>query len=313
MENRSHALAAGIFVIVLGIGTVLAVWFFGGRSDFTDTYLLETRRNVTGLNLQAQVRYRGIRAGKVEAIEQDPADPRVILVTVSLDRRFHLTKASTARLGYQGITGLAFVEIEDDGSSREVLPPDGPNPPRLALKPTLLDTLGERADDIVGDIAELSVRLNRVLDDRNADNLARTLNNVAAASESLKEVPQILAALRATFSDENVRRINGALVHLEKTTAEAAPLAAEARELVKAMTAASQKLDRLVAGGGGEVTGHTLPQFNALVKQLTANSNQLGRILDTLEERPQALLFGRSARQPGPGEAGFVAPSATEK
>jgi phospholipid/cholesterol/gamma-HCH transport system ATP-binding protein len=37
-------------------------------------YTVVTRHNVTGLNLQGQVRYRGIRVGKVEAIELDPAD-----------------------------------------------------------------------------------------------------------------------------------------------------------------------------------------------------------------------------------------------
>ncbi|MDD5248914.1 MAG: MlaD family protein [Rhodocyclaceae bacterium] len=313
MENRSHALAAGLFVILFGVATALAVWFLGGKREFTDTYLLETRKNVTGLNIQAQVRYRGIRAGKVESIEQDADDPRNILVTISLDSRYRLTRSTTARLGYQGVTGLAFVDLEDDGSSREYLAPDGANPPRIALKPTFIDTLGDKAGDIVGQIAELSTRLNRLLDDKNANNLARTLDNVAAASEGLKQLPQVLAAMRAALSDDNVRRLNGILDQVEKTAGEAAPLTAETREMVKAMTAMAQKLDRFVDSSGGEITAQTLPQFNALVKELSANSSQLGRILDTLEERPQALLFGKGARRPGPGEAGFVAPAATEK
>jgi phospholipid/cholesterol/gamma-HCH transport system substrate-binding protein len=55
--------------------------------------VLETRRNVTGLNVQAQVRYRGIRAGKVESIEPDPKDaPRDPGPTINIDSRFKLTK-----------------------------------------------------------------------------------------------------------------------------------------------------------------------------------------------------------------------------
>jgi phospholipid/cholesterol/gamma-HCH transport system substrate-binding protein len=312
MENRSYALAAGIFVVVMSIAVALAVWFFGGRRE-SDTYLLETHKSVTGLNLQAQVRYRGIRAGKVEGIEQDPADPRVILVKISLERRFRLTRASTAQLGYQGVTGLAFVEIEDDGSSAEILPADKAHPPRLPLKPALIQTLGEKAGELVAQVGEVAQRLNRVLDEKNAASLARTVDNLATASESLKEVPQLLAAMRAALSEENLKRLHATLVQIEKVSAEAAPLAAESRELVKSLTATSQKLDRLLAAGGGEIGASTLPQFNALVRQLTANSGQLGRVLDMLEERPQAVIFGRNARSPGPGESGFAAPAAAEK
>jgi phospholipid/cholesterol/gamma-HCH transport system substrate-binding protein len=305
MENRAHALAAGVFVILMGIATVLAVWYFGGKRE-ADTYLLETRRNVTGLNVQAQVRYRGIRAGKVESIDQDPADPRVLLVKISLDPHFKLTRSSTARLGYQGVTGLAFVELEDAGDNPEVLPQDDDNPPRLPLSPGLVDTLSEKAGDIVAQVGELAARLNRLLDERNAANLARTLDNVATASDGLKDLPRVIAAMRAALSEENLRRLGAILVQVEKTADEAAPLTAETRELVKSMTAASQKLERLVGAGGAE---NTLPKFNALAEQLTADSRQLKRVLDMMEDRPQALIFGPSPRRPGPGETGFIVPA----
>jgi hypothetical protein len=142
MENRSHALAAGIFTLLFGIAAAIAIWWLGQSDASTTTYVLETRRNVTGLNVQAQVRYRGIRAGKVAAIEPDEADPRLILVTISVDNRFRLTRASTATLGYQGVTGLAYVQIEDDGSSVEPLVAKDGVMPRLALKPTLVRYAG---------------------------------------------------------------------------------------------------------------------------------------------------------------------------
>lgn len=313
MENRSHALAAGVFVLLLSIATALAVWFLGGKREVTETYLLETRKNVTGLNIQAQVRYRGIRAGKVDSIEPDAKDPRVILVKISLDARYRLTKATTAQLGYQGITGLAYVQLEDEGSSREFLDTHGDTPPRIALRPTIFDSLGEKAGDIVGQISELSMRLTKLMDEKNAKNLARTLENVAAASEGLKQVPQLVASMREALSATNLRRLNTILAQVEKTAGETAPLTAEARTMVKAMTALSQRLDRFIAATGGEVTAATLPQLNGLMKELAANSRQLARILETLDDTPQALVFGKGAARPGPGEAGFAAPAATEK
>ena len=71
MENRSHALVAGFFTIFFGLAAIVAIWWLGQSDPTTLGYVLETRGNVTGLNPQAQVRYRGIRAGKVESIEPD--------------------------------------------------------------------------------------------------------------------------------------------------------------------------------------------------------------------------------------------------
>ena len=313
MENRSHALAAGIFVLLMSIAAALAVWFLGGKREVTETYILETRKNVTGLNIQAQVRYRGIRAGKVESIQPDEMDPRIILVKIDLDSRYRLTKATTAQLGYQGITGLAYVQLEDDGSSREFLDTGGNAPPRIALKPTLFDSIGEKAGDIVGQISDLSARLAKLMDDKNARNLEKTLANVAEASAGLKQVPQLVASMREALSAANLKRLNGILVEVEKTAGEAAPLTAETREMVKAMSALSHRLDNFVAATGGEVSAATLPQLNGLMKELAANSRQLSRLLETLDDAPQALIFGKGAARPGPGETGFTAPPATEK
>ena len=56
MENRAHALIAGLFVLLLGLGILLAVWWFGGKHEPTRELVLITRNSVTGLNPQAEVR-----------------------------------------------------------------------------------------------------------------------------------------------------------------------------------------------------------------------------------------------------------------
>lgn len=308
MENRSHALAAGIFTILLGIAAALGIFWLGRDDEATATYVLETRRNVTGLNVQAQVRYRGIRAGKVEAIEPDEADPRVILVRINLEKRFRLTRGSSAQLGYQGVTGLAYVQIEDDGSSAEPLVGKAGDPPRMLLKPTLLDTLDEKAGDIVNQISAASLRLGKVLDEKNARHLAQTLENVAAASEGLRELPALLASMREAFSPNNMRSLRQILAHVEKTAGESAPLTAEMRELVKSMAGLSRRVDTLAGNAGDELMTATLPRAHLLMGELASNSRQLSRLLDNLENNPQMLLLGRGAPAPGPGEAGFAAP-----
>jgi phospholipid/cholesterol/gamma-HCH transport system substrate-binding protein len=309
MENRSHALAAGIFTILFGIAAAIALWWLGQSDAETTSYVLETRRNVTGLNVQAQVRYRGIRAGKVEAIEPDPADPRLILVRVNVDKRFKLTKGSSAQLGYQGVTGLAYVLIEDDGSSVEPLAGKDGALPRITLKATVFDMLAEKAGDIVTQISTVSSRLGQMLDEKNVQNLSRTLDNVATASDGLREMPKILASAREALSETNMRNLRQILVHVEKAAGESAPLTAEMRELVKSMSGLSQRLDRLAGNAGDELTVATLPRATALMREMAASSRQLSRVLDNIESNPQVLIFGNGVSSPGPGESGFSPPA----
>src|SRR6185295_7804224 len=107
MENRAYALAVGLFTLALAAGIVVAVMWLSGDTEKRVTYLLESRHPVTGLNVQAPVRYRGIEVGKVSAVDLSPADPRTILVRVAIRSNTPITRGTYAQLGSQGVTGLA--------------------------------------------------------------------------------------------------------------------------------------------------------------------------------------------------------------
>ncbi|HTJ97967.1 MAG TPA: MCE family protein, partial [Rhodocyclaceae bacterium] len=107
------------------------------------------------------------------------------------------------------------------------------------------------------------------------------------------------------LSPENMKRLNETLAHVEKTAGEAAPLAREVRELVSNMNHLAEHVDVMLGSSGGEAAQVTLPRANALMKELTDTSRQLSRLLETIDDSPQALLFGRAQPKPGPGESGF--------
>lgn len=301
MENRSHALMAGLFTLLFVLAAVLALWWFSGTRELTHSYLLETRGNVTGLNVEAQVRYRGMRAGKVVRIAQDPLDPALLLVEITIGRHYLLTDQTVARLNYQGVTGLAYVMLEENDKAPPGRPLDAEAtpPPRIRIQPGLFETLGEKAGDIAGQVAELSARLNRLLDERNVQNIGRSLDNLATASEGLKDVPKVMAAIRTALSPENLERLQRLLAHLEQTAGSAAPLTEETRTLVTTLTGLARRVD-----------SDTLPRTQTLISEVTAATRRLDRLLDTLNESPQAVIFGAAPARPGPGESGFTPPAA---
>lgn len=305
MESRAHALAAGVFTLLLGLACALAVFWFSGKREATSEYILVSKGNVSGLNTQAQVRFRGIRAGKVQDIELDPNNPRNILITISIASDLPVTKGTTARLNYQGVTGLASILLEDKGENPEPLAAADGEPPRIALQPGFMDTLGENAAELMTQMRQVAERTTALLSDQNVKRIGQTLANVETAtaglSGSMKDLPPLMASLREALSDENLKRLKSTLANMDKASGEAAPLIANLQGVAK-------KLDTLLGESGGEITQTTLPRLNTLLQELAVNSRQMSRLLDQIEDSPNMLVFGREARRPGPGEAGFANP-----
>lgn len=309
MESRAHALAAGLFTVLFLIAAFATLWWLSGKRDVTRDYVVVTTGNLTGLNPQSQVRYRGIRAGKVLDIDLDPADRRNILITIRVDGDIPLTKSTIAQLNYQGVTGLAYVQLSDSGESNEVLQSEDGRLPRIELKPSALAELGDAALDMAAQGRQVLGRLSVLFNDGNTERIGRTLENLeratAALDGSIREVPRTLAAMRELIASLDIARANAAIANLERASREAAPLTAELRALVASLQSLSARLDTLAAQAGTEVMGTTLPRINALTQEINASSRHLRRLLDQLETAPETLIFGRARGRPGPGEPGF--------
>ncbi|MCJ7838631.1 MAG: MlaD family protein, partial [Burkholderiales bacterium] len=113
MENRAHALAAGLFTLVLGAAlAAVALWF--SKDDIKlIPYVMTTSSSVTGLKVEAPVRYRGVDVGKVDEIVIDAANSGRVQIRIGVREGTPITSSTYAQLGYQGITGLAYVLLGD--------------------------------------------------------------------------------------------------------------------------------------------------------------------------------------------------------
>ena len=84
MENKSHAFAAGLFVLaVTALVIALAVWLTRDRGQY-QSYELSSRDGVSGLQPQAAVRYKGVAVGKVTHIGFDPELSGNVLIRISV-------------------------------------------------------------------------------------------------------------------------------------------------------------------------------------------------------------------------------------
>lgn len=302
MENKSHALIAGMFALLLGVAALLALVWLRGNEDNLREYVVVTKQNIGGLNPQAQVRYRGIRVGKVTDIRLDPEDPSNILITIAVADDIPLTRGSVAKLAYQGVTGIAHILLLDSGKDRQPLVAEHGKPPRIAMIPSLLEELGDSGSATLRQVQEVMVAANALLNEENRRRFSATLANLESASGSMKPAVENLNAtliqMRKLLDDQNVR-------NLSKASGEIGPLLTDTRLLIGKMQAATDKLDLAIGDASAGGTSALMPRLNELAADFSTTSRQLSRVLRLLEDSPQGLVFGVPATSPGPGEAGF--------
>jgi phospholipid/cholesterol/gamma-HCH transport system substrate-binding protein len=302
MENKSYAFAAGIFALLLGVAALLALYWLSGSKESEHDYIVVTKQNIGGLNPQAQVRYRGIRVGKVSDIRLDPEDYSNILVTISVNEDVPLTKGTVAKLNYQGVTGLAHILLLETGKDSEPLVPNDEQPPRITMIPSLLEELGETGMATLKQARQLMASANATLDDENRALLKATLVNLEAASGNMKPVLEnlntTLLQVNKLLGDRNIR-------NLSQAAGEVQPLLADTRVLIGKMQVATDKLDVAIGDASAGGTSALMPRLNELATDFSLTSRQLSRVLRVLEDTPQGLVFGAPAQVPGPGEAGF--------
>lgn len=309
MENRAHALAAGLFALILGATLLASLWWFSDGREAQRNYLLESHGSVTGLNIEAQVRYRGISAGKVSDIRIDPADPRKILVQIRMRSDIPLTRGTRATLAYQGVTGLAYVQLDDRGDNPEPLAGEGGELPRLTLQPGLMEQLTDTTLDTMRRLKLVSDRIGSFFNEENMQRLSNTLERLESAAtgadRTFADAPATLASVRSVLAPENLKRLSATLANLEQASADAAPAVTELRKLMTRLQAIAERLDTTTTTAGDRVLDDTLPQLNGLLKELATTSQRIGHLVDEVDASPQMLLLGRTPPRPGPGEAGF--------
>ena len=309
MESRSYALLTGLFTILLGIALAAAyIWFRGDTKNYSN-YLVVSTFPVNGLNRQAAVRFRGVEIGKVDDISLDAQDSKNILIRVVLDDSVPITRGTFAQLGYQGLTGIAYIVLDDDGSNPAPLQAPAGGLARLDVRGNVFDDLAQFSKTLLQQTADLLDRLNKIASDSNQSRIENTLASFEKASAqlepALRAIPEVTERAKKFLGEDNQQSLRRALANIEQASNSVTPVVEDSRKVLANMRQLSDRLDKLSTEISSEITDSTLPKVNQLVEQLGQDTQDFHRLMLQIEREPQGLVFGRQRPQPGPGEPGF--------
>lgn len=313
MESRAYAIAVGIFSLVLGIGVVLAYWWISGSQQARSEYIIASHLPVAGLSSEGTVKFRGVDIGKVVEISLDPSSQTTILIKIAVAKNLKLSTEAYAELRRQGITGLAYIDLNDESKNAPALPAGGTIP----LRPTLVDDLISKGPELLAQLevllknsSQFTASANRVLTSVDVQRLNNTIANLEKASE--KALPAINSAAimfnnaNKMVSEKNQAQLAQTLESAQQTFDATRPLINELSLTTKKFHNTANQIETSTNQLTNTLDNETLPQLHTLTQNMNRSAIHFNQLIDVLEDNPQSIIFGKPNPPPGPGEAGFT-------
>lgn len=308
----------GLFVLVaagLLIGAVLAVsGVFGSGNIPHKSYF----KFAGGLQPGATVRFGGMEAGSVQAVQVDPQDTTRIEVDFSIGQDIPLKTDSVAKITSLGPLGDNYVELST-GTRQAPRAPAGSvvkSAPTFnfndmaamvaGLEPMVQQVL-VKLDQRLDELQVTMARANDLLNDKNraaiSASLANvnsmlaedrpkvsiTLDNVQAASAQLKPLVEDLKKTMAQANDA-LDNINAVVLDNRKD------VRASVKELRQTLLTASSVMDQL-----NQTLNYNSDNIDEILTNVRVATQQLKELTSKLERRPYTLIRADRSKERNPG------------
>lgn len=328
MATKATYLRVGLLLIGGTIAAVALVLFLG-KDRVRDGIGYETyfRESVQGLEVGAPVKFRGVTLGQVteiglatalylrgQAIDTSRTESRLVVVRWKIDERriggsvendTAVERGLRARLASQGITGLAYVELDFVDPVRFPVASVTWTPEYryLPSMPSTITQVQDAATILVGklqtiDFPRVATSVQTVLDDLHAQLSSGELKSILAETAGLAkalhvaveqadlpglatELRAAAAAARGTLDSKDSRSLAAA------STQAAERLAAATAKLPALITALEATVRRANAGTA-DIQSDLIP----VLRDARAAAANLRETSETLRRYPSSVLLG---------------------
>lgn len=310
METRANYVLIGTFtIVVVALLISFALWAakFASDSEWHE-YDVVFSEAVTGLGIGGTVQYNGITVGAVRKLEIDPLDPEKVLVRVRIKASTPIKVDTEAQLAIVGLTGISQIQLKSfKASSPDLIGTEKDPIPRIIAKESALSKLFSSTGDISTTASNLLLRLNKTFSDENIQNLSDTLENLEKISGTVADERQDLALL---IHDARlaVAKLDSALKNIDSMTQKldegvVNDLPALVTKLDRALTQYEQlgkNANKLLESNDDALNNFSqqgLAQVGPAIAELRTLLRQLRNVASELEQRPNALVTGKSTTE----------------
>ena len=325
-EIRAGLLVLVSFVIMVGF--IAAIRGCQPHDDSAKQFGA-TFTDISGLNKGADVRFGGVRVGRVTAIAPDAEDRSRIRVTVEVKGDIPVNEGSVASIEQVTMTAEKHLEITTGGADQPLhesgdtlssSPSHGlldlPDLEGVVVRlDTLLDGLniligvnqtGDTAADVI-DLKEIFVSLKATLDEsaqvardvsavigENRAGLGEIVKRLSALEEAATE---LMAQLNAVIA-ENRGPVHESVGNLQQMTAEMSERVSELGASLQATLTYLQDL----GGNSSDMLDDQRPTIEEILVNLQETTRNLREFSRTLADQPDALIRGKGKQGRKNGE-----------
>jgi phospholipid/cholesterol/gamma-HCH transport system substrate-binding protein len=307
MENSSHSIATGVFVLILAVALCAGALWLGGGAIRGEPYDLITQADVAGLSAGATVRLRGVEVGEIRSIDFDPIDPRRVRVRALVKPNVHLLEGTRATIRYLGLSGTGYVELDPPQGASRTLETSATMPARIPLRDSGLAQLTDAGSELVTEFTKTLRRVNGILTPETSRNMSQLIAHLNEAAAGIGVLTHDLEPA-ARHTDRILENANVLMrtIRMTATDADSVIVGAGAHGgALDAVRDGALETGSAARNVEGALVYDTLPRMDALLEQLSRTSDSLNQLLRQVQSEPQSLVFGLPPRAPGPGEPGF--------
>jgi phospholipid/cholesterol/gamma-HCH transport system substrate-binding protein len=220
-----------------------------------------------------------------------------------VDTTAPLDAGTQATLSLQGVTGLLFIDLEEDPKATSTGPlPQGHRYPVIGSGRSNIDVLLSTLPALAIRMVELVDRFNRVFSDDNVRALSATLDNARKASDRL---PDTLRELQSLVTDVRhaTQEVQGVAADVHGVVQHAAPdleaAAADMHQVAATLEKTSERLDRFVLEnepGLSRFTRQSLPEFEQLLRESRQAARDFRDLSRSLKANPSQLIYESNYR-----------------
>lgn len=287
METRANYAAIGLFILVAlmtGLGFLYWLTNAGQRAQQAEIRVVFAGA-VTGLNTGSAVLFNGIKIGEVADLSLDEKDPNTVVAMIRVDRTKPIRVDTRAVLSYQGLTGVANLQLEGGSRNAPMLLESvkGGGIPTIQAEVSPFQDILESAKNVLNRADSAMEAIDDFIKE-NGPAFNRTVNNVETFSKALADNAGAIDDALAGIADAG-NAIGGIADDLKGTAKRAEEILnavdpARVAAIVEEVNRSSERLDKLLARAEEVVGGIDPAKVNGVMDGLAEASNGLN---DTIQ------------------------------